>query len=203
MFYYILKELCKAKGVPLSNVLLELGMSKGNIANWRNGKTPSSSNLKKLADYFEKSTDFLIGNPNNILKVINTQLFKQNLQSSDLENYLNIDIGSFENWENRISTSFLDYLPEIADFFKVTISYLFGYDFMVEKSIINTHNLDDESILLFIHHFPKLKQLFYDGLLLSDNNLDMLLDYSSFLRSKEDHLEIEFSYGNYAKYIKD
>jgi len=50
------------KGVKLTNVFKELGLSSGNMSRWKNGVTPSAVNLKKLSDYFGISVDDLLGN---------------------------------------------------------------------------------------------------------------------------------------------
>lgn len=63
MFYETLTKLCAQKGTSLTNLLSdELHMSTGNITNWKKGILPKSNTLAKLADYFDVSTDYLLGN---------------------------------------------------------------------------------------------------------------------------------------------
>ena len=62
MFYKTLLNECDKKGVKLTNVFKELGLSSGNMSRWKNGVTPSAVNLKKLSDYFGISVDDLLGN---------------------------------------------------------------------------------------------------------------------------------------------
>ena len=52
MFYDKLNELCKERGVKMTNVVIELGMSQGNLSRWKNGVEPRDSVVKKFADYF-------------------------------------------------------------------------------------------------------------------------------------------------------
>ena len=50
MFYDRLKELCKERGVSLTNVAKELGMSSGNLSKWKNGGVPRGKSLTALDD---------------------------------------------------------------------------------------------------------------------------------------------------------
>lgn len=52
MFYDKLNELCKEHGVKMTNVVIELGMSQGNLSRWKNGVEPRDSIVQKFADYF-------------------------------------------------------------------------------------------------------------------------------------------------------
>lgn len=61
MNYSGLLELCKNKGVSVSSVLTKLGLTTANTGAWKNGGCPSAEVLKKLADYFNVSTDYLLG----------------------------------------------------------------------------------------------------------------------------------------------
>lgn len=61
MFYERLKQLCEERGVALTNVVKELGMSTGNLSKWSSGKIPRSKTLTALSEYFNVSTDYLLG----------------------------------------------------------------------------------------------------------------------------------------------
>lgn len=61
VFYERITELCKETGDKLTTLLQKLGMSAGNIARWKNGTVPYGETLTKLADYFNVSTDYLLG----------------------------------------------------------------------------------------------------------------------------------------------
>lgn len=61
VFYDIFVGLCKEAGKAPTVVLAELGMSKGNLGKWRDGRTPKADGLVKIADYFGVTTDFLTG----------------------------------------------------------------------------------------------------------------------------------------------
>ena len=62
MFYEIFVNLCAQNGVSASFVVQQIGLNKSSATYWKNGSIPSTATLKKLADYFGVSTDYLLGN---------------------------------------------------------------------------------------------------------------------------------------------
>jgi transcriptional regulator with XRE-family HTH domain len=44
-----------------SAVIMENGLSSGNLKNWKNGRIPKPDILQKLASYFNVSVDYLLG----------------------------------------------------------------------------------------------------------------------------------------------
>lgn len=50
MFFDILQALCDEKGVAMSSLLDSVGMSRGNIARWKNGLDPKAATKIKLAE---------------------------------------------------------------------------------------------------------------------------------------------------------
>lgn len=63
MFYDVYLSLCKRNGKRPSAIAAELGINKSNVSNWKNnGYTPRGEVLQKLADYFNVSVDYLLGN---------------------------------------------------------------------------------------------------------------------------------------------
>lgn len=62
MFAQNLKELREAAGIGQVRLASEIGVSKGIISLWENGKRePTLSYLVLLAKYFNVSIDFLVG----------------------------------------------------------------------------------------------------------------------------------------------
>ena len=57
-----LKELAKSKGVPMSQVLKDVGLNPGFVTDiGRKSSSPASDKLIKLANYFDVSTEYLLG----------------------------------------------------------------------------------------------------------------------------------------------
>lgn len=61
MFYPRLLALCAERGVKVTNVVAEMNMGSGNLSKWKAGGIPKGDTLSKLADYFQVSTDYLLG----------------------------------------------------------------------------------------------------------------------------------------------
>lgn len=70
MFYDNLKAACEAKGVKITPIVIECGGAKGSISNWKNGATPNSDIVAKLAVRLNVSTDLLIfGKENDVTSI--------------------------------------------------------------------------------------------------------------------------------------
>ncbi len=107
MFYERLKLLCEEKGIKLTNLIQELGMSSGNMNKWKNGVIPKGNTLSKLADYFNVSVDYLIGKTD---EQMNTH-HSNNINSSFVQSNSSVTLGSvsvgstFNSNSNDISLS--------------------------------------------------------------------------------------------------
>lgn len=60
-----IKGLAKKKGVNLQKVAEDLGFSTNYLYSLKNKKTPSAEHMSKIADYFNVSTDYLLGRTDN------------------------------------------------------------------------------------------------------------------------------------------
>ena len=58
--YKKINELCSEQKLSISVLEQELGFSKGSISKWKRSM-PSAAHLIKTADYFDISTDYLLG----------------------------------------------------------------------------------------------------------------------------------------------
>lgn len=56
----ILKKLCDEQGISVNRLEEEIGLGKNTLYSWKKN-TPKGSNLIKVADYFNVSTDYLLG----------------------------------------------------------------------------------------------------------------------------------------------
>lgn len=61
MFWKIFLELCNKKEISPTAVVVELGLSRGSVTSWKEGKVPYQRTLAKLATYFNVSVDYLLG----------------------------------------------------------------------------------------------------------------------------------------------
>ncbi|HAO5955290.1 TPA: helix-turn-helix transcriptional regulator [Listeria monocytogenes] len=55
-----IKTLCAKKGISLQELAKTIGLGENSIYAWKT-KAPTSDKLKKVADYFDVTTDYLLG----------------------------------------------------------------------------------------------------------------------------------------------
>jgi transcriptional regulator with XRE-family HTH domain len=61
MFWDVYTALCAKQGVSPNAVAKSLSIASGTVTNWKNGAVPQNATLKKIADYFQVSTTYLLG----------------------------------------------------------------------------------------------------------------------------------------------
>ena len=61
MFWNIFVKLCNQRETTPTRVVRELGIPSGSVTSWKNGMTPRSTTVQKLADYFGVTSDYLLG----------------------------------------------------------------------------------------------------------------------------------------------
>ena len=59
MLYQNIVVLCKGKGISIAKLEKETGLGNGTVGRWEKS-SPSVENVKKVADYFQVSVDYLI-----------------------------------------------------------------------------------------------------------------------------------------------
>ena len=89
MFAEKLKMLRKEKNITQEEFAKALEVTKGAVAMWETDKrTPEVDTLKKIADYFQVSVDYLIGNKyENAIEELNSKGFfrlKKGLEPYDI-----------------------------------------------------------------------------------------------------------------------
>ena len=91
MFYNIFTLLSRERGTTPTTVLKDLGLSTSKATAWKNGSTPNSETLAKIARYFDVTTDFLLFGSEEAKKTLSAD------QRELLENYALLDdIGKAE-----------------------------------------------------------------------------------------------------------
>ena len=63
--YEKIKELATEKGMSIRELEINLGYSNGYFGKWKK-VSPNSEGLRKVADYFNVSVDYLLGRTDNI-----------------------------------------------------------------------------------------------------------------------------------------
>lgn len=92
IIYLRIKELASDKNISLAEIERKLNLSNGIISTWKKGKA-SQDKISKIADYFNVSTDYLLGRTDNPItnKNINAPKIQKiarkasNLNDNDLD----------------------------------------------------------------------------------------------------------------------
>lgn len=62
VFYKRVRELCEERNMTINELVRNLNLSSGSPTAWKNGTEPRFSTVRKIADYFHVSADYLLGN---------------------------------------------------------------------------------------------------------------------------------------------
>jgi transcriptional regulator with XRE-family HTH domain len=95
VFYDNLKELCRLHNIKITPLVIECGGTKGILGGWKNGRSPNSDIVIKIAQKLQISTDALLIGNNDITKneePINLSLIEKDVlekfrQLSETEQY--------------------------------------------------------------------------------------------------------------------
>ena len=85
MFYDNLKAICDKKNLKITPLIIECGGTKGGLSGWRNGASPNSDIVIKLAQRLNVSCDYLLTGNNSIS---NVDISSQETELSDDEQEL-------------------------------------------------------------------------------------------------------------------
>ena len=142
-FHEKLKVLRKEKGLTQKSLSNMLNISQGAYVKWENGKRePNFEKLSMLACIFDVSIDFLLSENLEIsketylkLKEEKKNLFSVRLKElrlqhgfsqEELAEKIGIKRNSYSDWENGKCKPNYEKLEKIADFFGVSLDWLFG-----------------------------------------------------------------------------
>ena len=90
MFFDVLTELCKEKGISTYRACTDIGLNRSAVAKWKEGAIPRGETLEKLARYFNVTTDYLLGKNSSQEKQIQNNIdpsFFRLLQKAQDEGY--------------------------------------------------------------------------------------------------------------------
>ena len=102
-----------------------------------------------------------------VLTKILMLLDEKHMQQKELSDYLSLSKNTITGWKNGNNTSYMKYLPKIAEFFNVSVDYLLG------KEVPTTENN---------FTYALYNELAHD---LSDEQIQQLKQYADFLRSSQ------------------
>lgn len=152
-----LRMLRKELKLSQTEVAEKLGLGYYTLGKWEQGRAePSANDLVRLADFFKVSTDFLLGRVDdtdnivpslpangtdigrNILLRFRDIRLGRKLSQKTVAEALQISQQTYSDYEHGKTDPNLSTLYRIADFFEVSIDYLFGRNNVL-------FNVEDES----------------------------------------------------------
>ena len=84
MFSINLKKLRQLNGVTQTEFAKALGVAGGTVGNWESGKRePDLDTIKRIAEYFHSTTDYLIGKETNKDEEVKVALFGGDTEVTD------------------------------------------------------------------------------------------------------------------------
>jgi transcriptional regulator with XRE-family HTH domain len=81
--FEIVKELCRRQGISLNTLEERIGFSRNSLYSWKNSE-PKPKKLNAVADYFNVSTDYLLGRTDNPVIAGSDEFAQVNGQIIDL-----------------------------------------------------------------------------------------------------------------------
>ena len=100
-----------------------------------------------------------------VLTKILSLLKEKGVQQRALSDYLGLSKNTITGWKNGNNTSYKKHLPEIADFFGVSVDYLLGNDIKTEENNFT---------------YALYNEITHD---LTQDQIDQLKKYADFLRN--------------------
>lgn len=146
-FHEKLKMLRKKEGFTQQEVADFFGIQQAVYQKWESGnRKPSYENLSMLACIFDVSIDFLLGDYLEISKETFLKLKKEKeeekknlfsvrlkelrlqhgISQEELAEQIGIKRNSYSDWENGKCKPSYEKLEKIADFFEISLDWLFG-----------------------------------------------------------------------------
>lgn len=111
ILYQRIKKLCSKKGISVSKLETDLGFGNSTINKWGKNSSPSVDKIRKIADYFNVSVDYLLG--------------RTDISSNISEIIGDNDIISFQRAREKMTSSDKDKSMEVL---KLTFEYAFRED---------------------------------------------------------------------------
>lgn len=100
-FIPILEDLISKRHITQKQLLIDLNLSQNVFTKWRSGITPSTEVLCKLADYFEVTTDYLLGRNTDLSSTEREMINSFRKLSSDYQYIINTNIKMFSELKEK------------------------------------------------------------------------------------------------------
>ena len=148
-----LKEILNEKGIKAKEIAKEIGVSESTMSLYINEKRePNLKTLCHIADYLNVSTDYILNqespttNITNISFANNIKNFRKNKRytQQQIAEKIGISRQAYANYEAGTREPDIETIKRIANFYSVSVAYLFGEENIpikeigeIEKELLN------------------------------------------------------------------
>ncbi len=162
-----LKELRKERKITQEQLASIIGVERSSVGKYETGTQPSTDIIKRIADYFDVSVDYLLGEYIDskgisiARKRVHALSEEKNPLFGDVEAAFGTSIATLKAWSNGYGDFFNDKLDKLADFFGVSIDYLLGRE--EKKSLSPAVTTEDEELMEYLEELktrPEMRVLF-------------------------------------------
>lgn len=137
IFLQRLESLMLEKQINDKQLIADLNIGKNSLTYWRkNDNIPNGEILSKLSNYFNVTTDYLIGKENtpqggdllyNVDKIFEL-LRNRKLEQKDLAKAIGASTGNITDWKKGRTKPSDKVMQKIADYFHLPLSDFYVYD---------------------------------------------------------------------------
>lgn len=187
-------NLCVSNGVKPNTVAKELGFSSAVCTQWKQGKQkPSYEKASKIAKYFNVPTDYLLSEEDitspevienatvSVIEKISYQLKIKGLTATKMMKDLGFSTGLFSQWKSGLQKPSAEKLKAVADYLNVSVDYLLDESVIV-KTYIQPEYLQAQKNAPVEKARAELNAELAE---LSEEEIDELIDFAKFLKSKK------------------
>ncbi|WP_152658310.1 helix-turn-helix domain-containing protein [Oceanobacillus sp. CFH 90083] len=179
------KKLCKSRGITITELEEKVGFGRNSMYSWKKNK-PSTDKLEKVADYFNVTTDYLLGR--SLKSIVENELSAKNWKYEDLAVNTGLKLTYLQALD-RIIPGMEDYkaveiIAEALEINKVSLTKALSRqepplcDNSIPTSTVAEDFVEYETIAA--HH---------DGEAWTDEELEELERFKEFMRSKRNKKE--------------
>ena len=183
-------ELCRSSGETPNSVAKSLGIPSGSITAWKNGSQPRNNTLAKIADYFNVSTDYLLGQekaPNDTSECFpNAELVEQirklarerKTSLTKIETDLKFGNGMIGKWAKAPKSPPYDKLRKIAEYLNISVESLVGEEKTPAETGKRFPKKDSDLVFLSTEEQRRLYRYFSEAAERKGESIDLAVTQS-------------------------
>ena len=158
-----INSLCKSHNISINKMLQECNLNKSIVDNLKKGSDISAFKLLKIAEYFDCSLDYLLGQSKTLYiddsdelscarKRVKNIYEHGDYQIKDLEEAFSTNYATFRSWCDGQVDFFNNKISLLANYFGCSVDYLLGRTDVpeVNKKTAYVHHMDEQYSVPYI-----------------------------------------------------